>query len=351
MSKIDKEKLALEVMDEMEKNVKVDYRKYLQSYGCSRATFYNTMKQFDIDIAEYNKSIILETDSENKVSEDSEKSFEILPRDEFFPGDNIKPKLNFDISGKKYDIIVKGDIENDKEENNIEIKSDEMYHQYNNVMDKFVIAGLISDRHYNIDSSVNLYVYRGPIRQDLIHDYDKLYEIADKFINENVIKLGYNKLKIIVTGLTQCVGAVISAAIKNNICLVLMHYNNISRKYGEQTICGDNKSNNTTSLLDLYGSTRRYAEIYLYGYDQIYYNNLKKLYIVKVEDLNNKKTIIYIFSNTDKMFDKYSKEVQKVMNEKIQSYRIMADEIQFGTTNLEFNFTNNFGTYYNKPKV
>ena len=354
LKEADREKVALDVMTEMENHNIIDYKHYCDKYGFSKQTFYNVMKEYNIDFASHNRSSKKDSKEESvKLTTDSNSTFQIVHRDDAFDDwmvDLANKSKEEPLSSKSMTSELPKQLILDTTAE----KCDEMYHPYNSVVNKFVIAGLISDRHHNIDSSLNLYVFRGPIRQEYIHDYDKLYDIADKFIKDNVIGLGYTKLKVVVTGLTQCTGAIITAAINNKVTLVLMHYNNISRKYGEQLICGNWNDRdiiaNGTSLLDLYASTKRYADIQLYGHDQVYYSKLKKLYIVKFEDLDNKKSTVYIFDEIDKMFTKYSKEVQKVMNEKFQSYRVTADEIQYGSTNMEFNFTNNLGTYYNKPK-
>jgi hypothetical protein len=151
-----------------------------------------------------------------------------------------------------------------------------------------------------------------------------------------------------VDGYSQVSVSAVTAAIDSNITLVLMHYNNITGKYNDQFICGSS-TDNYQSLLDLYASTKRYASIKLIGHNKEYFTDKSKLYVVKVDNLDSKDCTVYITDNIEKMFKKYSEEVQRLIPIKFESYRVMADELTYGVTNAEFKF-NNLGTYFNRPK-
>ena len=214
------------------------------------------------------------------------------------------------------------------------------------------MAGLVSDRHDSIDRKVDLFIYNGIVlRGEKILDFEYLYDIADKFITKEVIDKGYNKLKLYVTGLQPTLASVIKASYDKGITLILLHYNSANGKYVEQFICGTDDNESNLSLLQLYASTKRFCDIRLIGHDMKYYNNLNHLYIIKTDDQNNVNVpIIYITDDMNVMFKKYQEEIQRVIPSKPIPYRVMCEEIEFGTTNTEFVFPNQYGVYYNTPK-
>ena len=347
-SKVDRVQIVEEVNTTMNNNRKVDYRYFIDKYGISRATFYNIMKDYNIDLYSYNKIVGIRS-AQNEVKQKQNKGFEITKRERFFNTEEKKETINADKFIVKINPEFLGEQENNKK-NEVVIEADDSDEliNYTHSKNNCLIVSLISKRHDNIDSNIDRYIFRGPVRSDLMFNFDELYNIANEFIKSQVIEEGFTKLKVIVTGLTQCVGAVIRAAIDNNITLVLMHYNNITGKYNDQFICGS-CTDNYQSLLDLYASTKRYASIKLIGHNKEYFTDKSKLYTVKIDNLDSKDCTIYITDNIEKMFKKYSEEVQRLIPIKFESYRVMADELTYGVTNAEFKF-NNLGTYFNRPK-
>ena len=338
---IDRPAIILRVKNLMDAHEKVSQPELSEEFDCSRGTFYNILKEEGIDIASYNRLLAKEN---NK----SEKKFEIVRREDIETSVKSGSKFSFKVNPDFMSKMTEQDKEEVKETKTEE--SDDGYiHNYAAKSKKYLISSLVSGRHNLIDSSIERYVYRGPIRSDLMFDFDKLYHIADMFVKEQVLANGYDKLKIVVTGLTQCVGAIVKACIDNKVGLVLMHYNNKTGRYVDQFICGSG-GDFGTSLLDLYASAKQQSTIKLIGHEQEYFKDKNKLFLVKVDNIDTKETVVYVTDDIATMFKHYSDNVQLVMNEKFHTYRIIADELTYGTTNMEFQFSNTLGTYYNKPK-
>ena len=336
-STIDRPAIILRVKNLMDAHEKVSQPEFSEEFGCSRGTFYNILKEEGIDIATYNRLL-------GKENNKNEKKFEIIRREDIetsvkSSGSRFSFKINPDFISK---------MESEKTEKPV-MESDGYLHDYAIKNKKYIIASLVSGRHNLIDNSVEKYIYRGPIRSDLMFDFDKLYHIADMFVKEQVLANGYDKLKIVVTGLTQCVGAIVKASIDNKVGLVLMHYNNVTGRYVDQFICGSG-GDFGTSLLDLYAAAKQQSTIKLIGHGQEYYQDKNKLFLVKVDNMDTKETIVYVTDELSVMFKYYSEQVQLVMNDKFNTFRIIADELTYGATNMEFQFSNTLGTYYNKPK-
>lgn len=358
---ITKQKVQQEVYKLQGESKIISQVEFSEKYGISRASFYNWMKEWGIDISKYNKNIreeqLEETIEETKKDPITSKfTFKV---NENFLKSNEK-KNDFSISKREnfWDnkpVEIKEEVKREAAEAE-EVKvpemiGDEEVHDFASENKPFIIAGLISQRHDNIDNGTKIFVYNGPIRSSLVHDYEWLYSQADTFIKEKVIGAGYQKLKLVVTGLTQAVTAVIKAAYDNQISLVLMHYDNSILKYREQVMFGDNEEANT-SLINLFASIKRNYQIKLVGKDLKHYQSLDKLYTVKIENLSDKfsSPVVYITDDMNTMFKIYSDSVQKIMSIKFESYRVGADELIFGTTKSEFKFPNSFGVYYNMPK-
>lgn len=335
-STIDRPAIILRVKNLMDAHEKVSQPEFSEEFGCSRGTFYNILKEEGIDIATYNRLL-------GKENNKNEKKFEIIRREDIETSVKSGSRFSFKVNP---DFISK--MESEKTEKPV-MESDGYLHDYTIKNKKYIIASLVSGRHNLIDNSVEKYIYRGPIRSDLMFDFDKLYNIADTFIKQQVIANGYDKLKIVVTGLTQCVGAIVKASIDNKVGLVLMHYNNVTGRYVDQFICGSG-GDFGTSLLDLYAAAKQQSTIKLIGHGQEYYQDKNKLFLVKVDNMDTKETIVYVTDELSVMFNYYSEQVQLVMNDKFNTFRIIADELTYGATNMEFQFSNTLGTYYNKPK-
>lgn len=340
MKAIDRPAIIKQVHKLMDSKEKVSQPELSKEFGCSRGTFYNILKEEGIDIAAYNKSII------KAVAKENEKKFEIVRREDIETSVKSNGRYSFKVNP---DFMSKTKSEEKEEEKSIIDEPDGYIYNYAAKNKKYLIASLVSGRHNLIDSSIERYVYRGPIRSDLMFDFDRLYQIADTFIKEQVLNKGYDKLKIVVTGLTQCVGAIVKASIDNKIGLVLMHYNNVTGRYIDQFICGSG-GDFGTSLLDLYAAAKQQSTIMLIGHDQEYYQDKNKLFLVKVDNMDTKETVVYITDELSVMFKYYSEQVQLVMDDKFNTFRIIADELTYGATNMEFQFSNTLGTYYNKPK-
>lgn len=339
---IDRPAIILRVKNLMDAHEKVSQPELSKEFGCSRGTFYNILKEEGIDVATYNRLL-------GKENNKNEKKFEILRREDIETSVKSNGRYSFKVN-PDFMPKMKSEKEVEKTEKSVMEEPDDGYiYNYATKNKKYLIASLVSGRHNLIDSSIERYVYRGPIRSDIMFDFDKLYNIADTFVKEHVLANGYDKLKIVVTGLTQCVGAIVKASIDNKIGLVLMHYNNVTGRYIDQFICGSG-GDFGTSLLDLYAAAKQQSTIKLIGHDQEYYQDKNKLFLVKVDNMDTKETIVYVTDELSVMFKYYSEQVQLVMDDKFNTFRIIADELTYGATNMEFQFSNTLGTYYNKPK-
>ena len=339
---IDREAIVKEVKELMAKKELISQVQLSEKFNCSRASFYNIMKFYNIDVASYNKEI-----KEDKRKESIENIENIISGGQ----KSRSTKYNFKIDSQfinshkdnTEDINISKFIENNNTNEIIEFTSNS---------DSFVVAGLISDRHTSIDENTRQYIYKGPVKSEFVHNYSILYDIANEFVKEKVVEKGYDKLKVYVTGLTQCVGAVVRACVDNNVSLILMHYDNSTNRYNEQLVLGTDDGT-TNSLLDLFASVKRNYIINLVDHDADYFRSLDKLYMVKISDTTNRlsedNSIVYIIDNIQKMFEIYSKEVQKAI-EDTRSLRVAADSLVFGTNNSEFKFETGFGCFYNQKK-
>jgi hypothetical protein len=305
------------------------------------------MKENKIDIATYNRTI-----RKLLKESDTNQSIEISPREKFWD-DNKKENVVYDSIKKKPVVKLSKDTKKDDTESYLDY---ELY-QYNKSQDNSLQAGLISNRHEMIDAMGNPFIYSGPIKAEWVHNYDKLYQIALDFLDTRVIADGYDRLKVNVTGLTQCTACLIKACYEREIDLTLLHYDNVTHRYNEQVIIGEDSSSNT-SLLDIFINSKKYYDFRLVNHDVTYFKGLKMIYVIKVENMtdvasnlnNNSNTICYVTDDIDIMFKIYANEVKRVNEIKSTCYRVVADEITFGTTNIEYKFSNNYGSFYNTPK-
>ena len=350
-----KEKIITEVKTLMDNREVVNQAYFSGKYQISRASFYNILKDNNIDdIGSYNRMVRSKPKFNFKISPEfvnvgnTKSNIEISKRESFWDGDKKLNEINID--KKEENNISNSDT--DSNTCTIDITNSETIYKFETIK-PFIIAGLVSDRHNFIDKKVNTFIYNGIVlRGDRILDFDYLYDVAYKFIKDEVLGKGYNKLKVYVTGLQPTLASVIKASYDTGITLILLHYNSTTKRYVEQFITGeyDNEGNNL-SLLQLYAATRKYCDIKLIDHDTDYYNKLNKLFIIKTDDQNNvENPVIYITDDINKMFKKYSDEVQRIMQRKPIPFRVICEELTFGTTNTEFEFSNTFATYYNAPK-
>ena len=341
---IDREKVISRVNDLMRDGKVVSQVEISKELGLSRQTFYNIMKENDIDIKEYNikvkKGLVKSGNGFEIYHPESRRKFNFSINSQF-----MSPELKKSPAPEPINPAPEP-IKNDE----LVILDKEKEYDYKPNSSPALTVALISNRHDNIDNSITKAIYRGPVKADLIHNYSKLYEIADEFICKNLIPAGYTKLDVIVTGLTQCVVAVIKASIANNITLTLLHYDNVTGRYNKQAVCGE-VIDAEPSLLDLIYAQKKNYTFKLIGHDAEYFKKLKSIYIIKVENLNREnESVIYITDNLDKMFSKYSESIQEVLQLPLENYRVLADELTFGATNMESRWNRNFGTFYNQPK-
>lgn len=356
MSRIDKEGMVKEARELMKQNKPIVCADFMKQFSCSNWYFYTALKEAGLDVSSYNRNL-----KADKPSFTIEKREEIFSSNEQ-PEESVLKADNFEIvrgkkSSDKFSFKINPQFVN-ATANNYEtetiteeaqkVSSDDIVDYVPNSQ-QYIIAGLISKRHNEVDATVNnTFIYSGPIKSDMIHDYDKLYDVALNFVRGKVKGAGYNKLKVMVTGLTQCVTAVIKACIDEQVNLILLHYDNASYKYKEQLIIGST-SDSEFSLLELFASSKKGYKFQLIGHNSKYYESLDSFYTVKVENLSvADKTVVYITDDISKMFKVYGDEVQKSLTNTFESIRIISNEVTFGATNAEYSFKNTFGSFCNK---
>ena len=344
-----RDKIYKHVLQLMDNKEPIKASEICKQYKISDSSFYNIMKERGLKVAEYNKQINDNAKKEEPVNIDSVINKK-MPSEKFIvkvESDKVKStKKNAEkLLGKELaeNIII--------EENSY--NGDTLY-DYSPIQSNTVTAALISKRHEFIDNSGNPYIYQGPVKADIIHNYDKLQEIAEKFLDDYVISAGCSRLRVIITGLTQCAVCVIKACYEHNISLTFLHYDNVTGRYNEQVVFGKDGEKKENSLLSLYGNTKRYYKYKLINHDANYYHNIKSnLYMIKVENLseiNSTVVTCYVTDDMNTMFRYYAEEVKKVKDEKFISYRVLADEIAFGSTNMEYQFIQTYGSFFNMPK-
>ena len=215
-----------------------------------------------------------------------------------------------------------------------------------------VSATLIANRHDMGYDSNRPSIFSGTLSADKIHNYDYLYETSKKFITTNVTSKGYTKLKVYTTGLVQANAAVIKAAIDSKIALSFMNYDNSVNQYKEQAIIlSEDGSTDDNTLLWLYANNKKDYDIKLVNHNAEYFRNVKTIYSVRIEDVQNpsirKPLMIFVCANIEDMFQIYQREVQKYLCCKELVIRVLAEEIVFGTTNSEYRYGHNFGSFQN----
>ena len=311
----------------------IDYEKICEGLSVSHSTFYRILARNGLDIRSYNKETKEKVNSK-MLNDIKEKII-----------DNVANSVLIDANKEEYAFVKTVSIPQEPEKT----KSGTLVFDYVPKVAPFITASLISKRHDNVDTNAPLCIYTGPIMANMIHDYDKLYEIAYKFIKTNVVSNGIGRLKVFVTGLTQCVVAVIKAAIALDITLVLLHYDNATGKYKEQLVTGK-QSEDQSSLLDVYAAVKKNYKIKLLKHNSDYFDDKKHLYIIKVEPLaTSDNTTVFVTDDMQLMFAKAGEECDRIQSSEY-SYRVIADEIGFGSTDKEFKFLNSFISYYNKEK-
>ena len=315
----ERKKECLEKIENMfDKNEYISAKQLADDYDVSSSTIRNWTKELGFSLSEYNEMV-----KSKNLESTSKMFFKIDKREQLWEKEDKKNVIEY--SAVEKDVY-------DYDPNN-----------------EYLLVSLISNRHGEIDKTTSLSIYQGPIKPYMIHDYNKLLDMARTFVKKEVMAKGYKKLKVMVTGLTQCVGAVVRACDENNVALVLQHYDNISCRYLDQMVLG-NDNTTESSLLNIYASAKKTFVFKLLKHDSSYYKSLKTLYLIKVEDMTNSSAVCYVTDNMSDMFNKYADEIKKISSAK-NPIRVLADEITFGTTNSEFKFVNNYGTFYNVPKT
>lgn len=221
----------------------------------------------------------------------------------------------------------------------------EVINDFNEITVQKVIKAVTCSERHNQPYGAKP-IFGSSVDSNLMFDFEKLNEIADNFITENikfVNGVAVDALEVIVTGLTMLSTAVIAAAAKRNVSLTLLHYDRETKTYKKQVITS-NESSVVNPVISVLKETKDLRKIYAYKDTDVFsIKENDKVYIVKQAffSSNNNFTPMaveyYITTTFEDSFELYSKILRKTKEIKkegkvIVTYmerKVMGDKIYF----------------------
>lgn len=254
--------------------------------------------------------------------------------------DNISNQLS-----KDNEPVMKGLWKTYLNNANIEIKPIEKL--------KTVRCGLIDGRH---NMPVSKYVYKESFDQELMFNFDEQYDIAIKFIEDNIKfdDKGIPQKNIILytTGYQAALVSFLKACDDKKINVSVMHYNAVSSTYVKQVFSDVHKDNNNNLLENddrIINLCDRTDEIFTYNCDILDLFQQDTFFMIKIFDYgkgNSTDKVEYCTSIVVKEFDdiwRVYPEICKTIIEEKEKYNWRFGVFVLPITNYKESKTISFG--------